>query len=1096
MSSRFLFLMRPIKRQVNKALIVINLLSFCFFAFNVEAKEINKINEKYEFNIPVQSLSSSLNELSDIAKISFLFPYDLVVNKTGSSVKGRYTVQQALSVLLNNSGLEGELSDKKAFLIKALSPNTNNNENIGEKQVKTQKTILATLLSVLFSTTSGAAEAKKQLIDNEAAEIEVITVSGIRGSLKKSMNDKRFSTEIMDSISAEDIGQLPDENIAEALQRVTGIQMSRSADGEGSTIQIRGVSNNNVEVNGQTLSGTSADRSINFQDIPSELVSGIEIQKAPTADRIEGSLGGTVNLKTRRPLGIKEDKVASITTKAKYSELSGDTDPDVSFLIGKNWRETKFGDFGVIVNAGAKTVSSLTEAYGGGDFETATGAWFLQSGDMPAKKPFNKGDHVAGDLDVNGDGIADANDKFYVPNAFRLFSSERESERNSINASLQWQPNENINFFFDATLSDSEEKLKNSRYNIQFNKGLALPLNSGDNQFQSLGNTPNGEHFLMTSGRLGGANVKLGSAPSAKTTWRESELFTLGGDIQITDNLNVSAELSTSKAKSWTNQAALTMGYDWNLDGKIKDWGGIVDFDYNSVDLVDFTLYESPSNTGNPETLKAIDPTDINYERLAYEKYQRNADDIHNSSDAFRLDATYEFDGIITQISAGLRVSERSYENQSFSHIDKSVAKVPVNPDNTNNEAHKATSEAFQQCLTPVTESALSAQTGNMPRTWTSTGCNSDFFTEYFSLEDLRAIDPETGAGVFERAYERFDVLEETTAYYVRADYYTELFGKNFYGNFGVRYIDTTTTTQGFADINGDPQWVTVDGSYTELLPSLNANLDLNDEMILRLSYADVLSRPGLKHLSPGIKLYSNEDSQGYAGTGQAGNPDLAPILATNLDLSFEWYYQDASMFSAALFYKDIDSSIAYGPESVDMTFNDELYSVRQKQNIAGTKLEGVEFSLVQGLDFLPGFLKHTGVSANYTYTQEDSNNIDAEGEPIARRGLSEDSYNLVAFYDDNTFSVRLAYNWRSEFVRREYVLLGSGSADSLPEIEADRGQLDLTANYKINKNFKINFSAINLNESTTERYLKYEELTNYISDSGVRYNLGLVVRF
>jgi len=932
---------------------------------------------------------------------------------------------------------------------------------------------------------------------NKDSDIEIITVQGIKGSIQKSMNDKRFSNEIMDSISAEDIGQLPDENIAEALQRVTGIQMSRSADGEGSTIQIRGVSNNNVEINGQTLSGSSADRSINFQDIPSELVAGIEIQKAPTADKIEGSLGGTVNLKTRRPLGIQEDHVASITAKAKYAELSGQTDPDVSFLLGKNWRDTGFGDFGLLVNAGTKTVSSLTEAYGGGDFETATGAWFLQSGDMPSKKPFNKGDHVVGDLDVNGDGTADENDMFYVPNAFRLFSSERESVRKSFNTTLQWQPNENINLFFDATLSDSEEDLKNSRYNIQFNKGLALPLSSGNNQFQSLGNTPNGEHFLMTSGRLGGANVKLGSAPSAKTTWRESELFTLGGDIQITDNLNVSVEVSTSKAKSWTHQGALTMAYDWNLDGKIKDWGGIVDFDHTSVNLVDFTLYESPSNTGNPETLRAIDPTDSNYERLAYEKYQRNADDINNGSDAFRLDATYEFnDGIITQISAGLRVSERSYENQSFNHVDKSVAKVPVNPDNTDNETYKATSVAFQQCLTPVTDSALSGQSGNMPRTWTSTGCNSDFFTEYFALEDLRSIDPETGAGVYERAYDRFDVLEETSAYYVRADYYTELFGKNFYGNFGARYVDTTTTTQGFADISGEPQWVTVAGSYTELLPSLNANLDLNDEMIIRFAYADVLSRPGLKHLSPGIKLNNNEDLPGYAGSGQAGNPDLAPILATNLDLSFEWYYQEASMFSAAIFYKDIDSSIAYGPEAVDMTFNDELYSVRQKQNIAGTKLEGLELSLIQAFDFLPSFLKHTGMSANYTFTQEDSNNIDAEGEPIARRGLSEDSYNLVAFYDDNTFSVRLAYNWRSEFVRREYVLLGSGSADSLPEIEADRGQLDLTANYKVNEHFKINFSAINLNESTTERYLKYEELTNYISDSGVRYNLGIVARF
>jgi len=1037
------------------------------------------------FNIPKQKAMLALINFAEQADITLLFPLDNIQSIKTNPLTGKYSIAKALQLLIKGSGLKMELDASGDFSV-LVDVNFVKQMEIAEQSKAT-----------LFAQSQQVKKVQIKKSQPKTEEIEIITIQGIKGSLVQSMNHKRFSSEITDVIFAEDIGQLPDENIAEVLQRIPGIQMSRSADGEGSNIQIRGVSNNNVEINGQTVSGSSADRSINFQDLPSELFSVIEIQKAASADKIEGSLGGTVNLKTRRPLGIKEDQVASITLKAKYAELSADTDPDVSFLLGKNWRETSLGDFGVIVNAGTKIVSSLTQAYGGGDFETATGTWFLQSGNITAKSPFDTGKHAISDLDVNGNGIADKHDKFYLPNAFRLFSSERESLRNSLNANLQWQPNKSINLFFDATHTDSEEALKNSRFSINFNENFALPLISGDNRFQSLGHTPNGEHYLMTSGRLGGANVKLGSSPAAKTTWRESELFTLGGDIQITDNLNLSAELSTSKAKSWTHQAALTMGYDWNLDGKLKDWGGIVDFDHTSVDLASFTLYESPFDTGNPQTLKAIDPTDINYERLVYEKYARSADDINNGSDSLRFDASYEFDdGIITQVSVGLRLSERSFENQSFKHVDNSVAKVPVNPDNTNNDKHKATSEAFQQCLTPVTEGALSGQSGNMPRTWTSTGCNSDFFNELFNLADIRAIDPDTGSGLFEKNFDRFDVMEKTSAYYIRADFFTELLGKHFYGNFGARYVDTSTTTQGFADISGEPQWVTVAGSYTELLPSINTNLDLNESMMFRFAYAHVLARPSLKHLSPGIKLTKNDDLLGYAGSGQAGNPDLAPILATNLDFSFEWYYQQASMFSAAVFYKDIDSIIAYGPEVVAMTFNDELYNVRQKQNIAGTKLEGVELSLVQAFDFLPGFLTHTGISANYTYTQEDSNNIDAEGEPIARRGLSEDSYNLVAFYDDKAFSLRLAYNWRSEFVRREYVVLGAQTSDTLPEIEADRGQLDLTANYKINEHFKINFSVINLNESTTERYLKYEELTNYISDSGVRYSLGVVARY
>jgi len=135
-------------------------------------------------------------------------------------------------------------------------------------------------------------------------------------------------------------------------------------------------------------------------------------------------------------------------------------------------------------------------------------------------------------------------------------------------------------------------------------------------------------------------------------------------------------------------------------------------------------------------------------------------------------------------------------------------------------------------------------------------------------------------------------------------------------------------------------------------------------------------------------------------------------------------------------------------------------------------------------------------VSANYTYTDEPTTIKDDEGDSVGRKGLSEDSANLVAFYDDKGLSVRLAYNWRSEFIKRQSVLLGWNATPALPEYEAARGQLDLTVNYRFNKHFKVNFSAVNLNDSVSERYLKYEEMNNYLSESGRRFNLGLVYRF
>ena len=143
-----------------------------------------------------------------------------------------------------------------------------------------------------------------------------------------------------------------------------------------------------------------------------------------------------------------------------------------------------------------------------------------------------------------------------------------------------------------------------------------------------------------------------------------------------------------------------------------------------------------------------------------------------------------------------------------------------------------------------------------------------------------------------------------------------------------------------------------------------------------------------------------------------------------------------------------------------------------------------------------PGLLAYTGFAFNYTYTTEDTGNYDAEGDEIGRRGLSENSFNLITYYDDNTFSIRLAYNWRDDFVRRESVTLGFNRSDVLPEIEKARGQLDLSANYKLTDNLKLNFAAVNINDSKAVRYMKHQPLVNYIGSVGTRYNFGVVYRF
>lgn len=973
----------------------------------------------------------------------------------------------------------------------------------------------------------------------EKDEIEIITVTGVRGSIQQSMNDKRFSDEIMDGISAEDIGQLPDENIAEALQRVTGIQMTRGANGEGSTIQIRGISDNNVEINGQTASGTGADRSVNFQDLPSELFSGIEVLKASTADRIEGSLGGTVNLKTRRPLGIQEDGVLSVTAKAKYSELAEETTPDFSVFGAKNWRDTSIGDFGFLATVARKETISLNEAFGGGDYDDAPANWFkknfLKENGKPGAGPVLNRDGTP--ADITDPNIADL--AYYSPAGFRTYSRTDEVVRDSLNATLQWQPNDSMNLFFDATITDGKEDSSGSQFNANINQaGRGVADYTQDNTFESVGSTGSGqEYFYHSSGRVKGTNLRLGGAPSIKETWRDSEKFTFGGDIQITDDLNVAAEYSTSEGTSKTKQAQLNMGYDWDRNGQLnaKDWAGQIDFDLRDVDLVDYTYLEAGS-------LTPIDPTDTTYDRLSYFQMQRNADDTKSDDESFKIDATLDLDGnFFTKVKVGVRSAERTFSKASYinSNQKNNWKTAPEDTINVDEDGNPLNQTMFMQRLSfdpasnvdalfPGTDMTreevaqrlqddcmatasvdLSGQSGNLPREWATTDCGSDYFTELFGMADIRAINPKVGKGYYERAGARYKVLEETKAAYIRADFHTEVFDLPLYGNLGVRYIETDTTSSGYKKTGAMFEWVDIKGSYDDLLPSLNLNLALNEEIIVRFAYADVIQRPGLSAISPSLTLFNfgDEDESEYTGHGFAGNPDLDPIRATNYDLSFEWYYSDSSMFSAALFYKDIESTIGQPPSGersvIEVEGADEngdpiteTYIVSQKQNLEGTSIEGIELNLTHTFDTLPGLLSHTGFSANYTYTNEDAQMMDETGDAIGRKGLSEDSANLVAFYDDGDLSVRLAYNWRSKFVKRQTVLLGWQAENALPEYEKSRGQLDLSANYKINEHLKINFSAINLNDSVTERYLKHEEMTNYYATPGRRYNLGLVYRF
>ena len=988
---------------------------------------------------------------------------------------------------------------------------------------------------------NASAEIKEKIQQNKDEDIERINVTGVRASLRESLNNKRFATEIMDSISAEDIGQLPDENIAEAIQRITGISMTRSDDGEGQSVQIRGESSNNVEINGQTLAGSNGDsRSVNFQDLPSELFAGVDIQKASTADRIEGSLGGTINLKTRKPLGIEKDHLNSATARAKYNDLSEEISPELSFFTAHNYRNTKYGDFGFLATIGSKQVETVTQGFGAQTFGGAPSRWHVFTGaTAPAGdwRPGKSNFTYDANIDVNGDGVSDENDIFYAPNSWTVQNNDKTSQRDSLNLTFQWQPNSDSNFWIDTTYSKSEDEWQNSTFNMiisSFSGQNALntarhglPLAGGNNVYELLRSSEEGDFYALTAGRLGGTNIRMGSAPSYRVSNRDSLQVVVGAEYDFSDEFRAAAEYSTSTAERDSDWAQLNLGHDYNLDGKLTgpDFAGVVDFNEVGVDLADIIYYDAPRYNGG--VLEAIDPTNFNYQKLAMFQQQNTALNAENTADSFKADFEYDLlDGPITQIKFGARWAERSFYNESWQGksqkndyfvdgvpVAVNVQRILVNPEaNTDPEA-RALAEQIAQCYGD-SDGSMENFSGNLPTTFVTTNCGTEFWNDLFGFPDIRAIDPVSGLAYYQRsgnfknpagrAFNTTNVTETTLAGYVRIDFFTPWFDSDvdFYGNVGVRYVDTDLKGIGALRAPADADTAIIfgetNGGYKNWLPSLNMNWLLREDLILRSSWTKTMARAGLTAVAPRLNLNYNDNNEGFAGSGNAGNPELEPRQAESVDLSIEWYFAEDALLSAAVYYKEL-KDLQRTSSGQELQVGDELFFVTQPINDGNTRLKGWEVSWQQAFTFLPGLLTHTGISANYTRPDESATAVDGHGDARDKAGFSDDTYNLTLWYDDNKFSARLAYNYRSEYVRLASPTLGFGRWNDpyrLPQMVASRGQLDFSMNYNFNENLKLNLSIVNLNDTHTEYYLKYKQLTDRISYSGRRANLSVVYKF
>jgi TonB-dependent receptor len=926
------------------------------------------------FNVPAQPASTGIPQFAHQAGIQILVSAPVTTGVTINSVAGELNVAAALRVLLAGTDLVS-IKVGDAFVIKrqAVAPRTISYMPVAAPALAPQE--------------GPAASA-----DIEAAPPEQeIVVTGIRASLQQSINVKRAADNIVDVITAQDIGKLPDQNVAESMSRITGVQITRR-EGDGSNFTVRGISQNRLEINGRTFLGPGAGGSASLESVSPEIISSIVVAKSPTAEMPEGALGATVNLKTKRPLELDE-LVVSGRLQGAYTDQADHLGYRGSALVSK-----RFGDsFGVLASAAYSKTRTLGYSYDSGGW-TRTNA-----------------------IDGDGDGVDDPG--LYRPNRFMARIYDRREERLTLNGSIQYRPAERWEMILDGTYSGLKRKRNSVNYQVLFN----------DNDVDAVAD----ENGTVVSGTFNGVTVRplIYDEP---TDFKSTNLgFSTKYDGEV---VKVSADASYSK-------------------GKGSDGGPGASFTYVVVPRAGNTTSANYDfSAGNPAPDLRLTS---NFDRDDPSQYQlasifENDFITDNTGYDARLDFEIRTDfGPLKSIQTGSRFERIEFYSEAPQNVPSAASLLERG--DANGDGVLTVDELPGLVYDDRYGRFFPGAAGDFPRNFLGGTTDKQAARDAFGLPIPRADTIPLGRVSIK------DVDQDTLAFYVKGNFEGGLGSLDFSGNAGVRYVSFDRISSGFLS---DTEPTASKSTFDYWLPSFNASLNLARDLTLRLAAAKVVARPSLSDV--GVSFVPLLVSR----TGSRGNPNLRPFEATQYDATLEWYFAPSSALTLAGFYKDVDSfTINLTREEFIPGLSEQYgtFQITQPVNGEAGKIKGFEVAYQQSLRFLPKPFDNLGIQANYTYVDSKTPLIDeATRAAMSLPGLSKHSYNLIGFYEDDTFSLRAAYIYRSSY------LLGQGAAASGGSSYVDgRGQLDVSGQVNLTRNVRFTVEAINLTREIDRQYLQ-----------------------
>jgi len=917
------------------------------------------------------------------------------------------------------------------------------------KKTKMSKlTPIATAAALLALSAGINAQAQQTSTEKEP---EVVVVSGIRGSLQQSLSVKRNASSNVDVITAEDVGKMPDKNVADSLQRVPGVNISTSGAGSGGfdendRVSMRGTAPSLTQtlINGHAVStgdwfvldqvGGAVGRSASYSLLPSEIVGQVVVYKSPTADQVEGGSSGSIDIKTRHPLDFKNPISMEATVQAVYATLPEKTDPQVSALF--NWKN-EAGTLGLMVQGFSEKRTLRRD-----------GQELLQ---WTQVSPTNAAVKTNPDL---------ANVWFPRLIGSSLFQQERKRKGGLVD--LQFKPSRD--FGLEATYFRSKMEASNYNTNYMTDMNGSGMLGAGvapDPGYVVRNGTLMSASF--TNKGTAGTPLRYGIVDDIvrEGAYAQTEFFDLDGKWRVNDKLVLTAKAGTTKGKGVTPSQGVFEG-DVNNSGASYQLNGL-----GSPATVKFPNIDTSKFTGTPlDWVFGVSPASTD-DKESYGQIDA----------AFALDA-----GVFREIKFGIRGTHHSRSNFEVAQ-GPNWANTDVGGSSTNPAWNGTTYPGnFGHDLGGDFPKNVWLLDPGILNAWGDLHSNRDISRTYY--QDM------------------FDLTEKTKAAYIQG----EMEGEGWSGNVGVRFVRTEGTSNGYQILPNQPaggnlpaypwggfvQKTAIDNNTNIPLPSLNLKFDVRPDVVARLGLSRTMTRPDYGALG-GAVLLTDETH-----TGNGGNAALKPVKSNNIDASIQWYFAPRALLSAGVFFMDLKDYVGYGTSTGN--FIDTRASQEQKKpvfaNYTITSPINVD-AKVKGLELAAQVPVGMGFGFDANVTLADSHldfggcpaiQTSTSGDPCDMLGASKTTANAGLFFENDTFNARLSYAWRSSFL--------AAQDRGTPLYQDSTGTLSASFNYNISKNLTLTISGQNLNNPILKNYIFNKDQPARFYANGAQYYAGLHVKY